>query len=184
MKLKRKKHKSSISTCNEMCKNYLSVTSNAVRSTSGGGARGGGDNFAVRSRSGGGARGGGDNFAVRSGGTAVLFLLVICLFVLFQISSYRYRDRADYVCLEDLQPLRYRLPEEARSETTQEGRSCEEEEQQLHLHRTGRRSCHRRPIQEQSGAEQSFVCANCERRVSESERTKILKISAKCGVGC
>ena len=86
MKLKRKKHKSSISICNEMCKNYLSVTSNAVRSRSGGGARGGGDNFAVRSRSGGGARGGGDNFAVRSGGTAVLFLLVICLFVFFQIS--------------------------------------------------------------------------------------------------
>ena len=69
MKLKRKKHKSSISICNEMCKNYLSVTSNAVRS-----------------RSGGGARGGGNNVAVRSGGTAVLLLLVICLFVLFQIS--------------------------------------------------------------------------------------------------
>lgn len=53
MKLKRKKHKSSISICNEMCKNYLSVTSNAVRSRSGGGARGGGDNFAIRSGGGG-----------------------------------------------------------------------------------------------------------------------------------
>ena len=36
-----------------MCKNYLSVTSNAVRSRSGGGARGGGDNFAIRSGGGG-----------------------------------------------------------------------------------------------------------------------------------
>lgn len=62
MKLKRKKHKSSISICNEMCKNYLSVTSNAVRSRSGGGARGGGDNFAIRS----------------GGGGVVLLLFMIC----------------------------------------------------------------------------------------------------------
>lgn len=65
-----------------MCKNYLSVTSNIVRSRSGGGARGGGAKFAVRSRSGGGARGGGDNFAA----VLLLLLLVICLFVQFQIS--------------------------------------------------------------------------------------------------
>ena len=51
-----------------MCKNYLSVTSNAVRSKSGGGARDGGDDFAVRS----------------GGGGAVLLLFTICL-VLLQI---------------------------------------------------------------------------------------------------
>lgn len=58
--------------CKEMCKNYLSVTSNIARSRSGGGARGGGENLAVRSG---------------GGGTALLLLLhVISLFVVLQIS--------------------------------------------------------------------------------------------------